>query len=450
MVSAKVQLILPPCDSSSFTLSRTGVYPPLSLLVLSAYIREHLPSVEVEILDGTLLGLPQVLESLDGTLVGLSPTIVTYGNAVTIAERAKSIGATVVMGGQHCSALAERILQRRSFVDYVVTGDGEEALADLIVGRTLSSIPNLYSREFGHSCKHVVDLSTLPLPDYDGLDLTPYFSNFQNRFGHWGYNRALPMYSRKGCEWQERTGGCIFCRRQETPVRVKSPDRFWREVRHLTRTYGADLIWDVSDTITMDSEWLDALVRTRPTDIEVSFLVYSRVDGINPVTVRLLKDLGCHEVMVGMESGDSKVLPSSAKGIDVADSTNAARLLSENGISVFPTFILGLPSETADSIRCTHELASTVVETCNVSQIACTPLIPIPGSPAMNMLKARLGPESGFVEDDLLDVESLVSSWLRHFTHVSIDTLLSGLTSILALHDISSSFGSGLRAGGVS
>jgi len=433
-------LILPPLDNTCFSISREGVYPPLGLMSLINYIKTNISFVEIELVDGSIYNLNQILNQLDGDVIGLSPTIVTYQNALIIAEKAKEKESIVLMGGQHCSALAETILKKRSCVDYIVVGDGEKAMEGLLLDQQLNSIPNLFSRQYGFHDKEYIDLNSLPIPDYDGIDLTLYFANFLERFEHWAFKGALPFYSRKGCSWRDNTGGCIFCRNDGMPTRTKSPRVVWDEIIYLHEKYQVDLFWDVSDTVTSDIEWLNIFAKSKP-DIPVSFLFYSRADSINPLTVDLLSRLNCHEVMIGMESGDSGILSISNKGTDLQQNISAAKQLSNSGIFVFPAFVLGLPSETKESLKKTFDLACMLCEECNVSQIACTPLMPVPGSKAMNVLKNVLELKASYMDEDMYDLVSLTEDWLKYFTTIDMDILEEWLELFLALKPISSSLG---------
>lgn len=437
----KVQLVIPPIDPFSFTMSRTGIYPPLNLITLANYLSANATNIKIEIIDGTLLDLSEILDQIDCDLIGISPTICTYKNALAIADHAKKSGAIVAVGGQHCSALPERILGNRNYVDYVAIGDGEEALLGLVQGQSLADIPNLYSRQYGVASNNKVDLNALPQPNFENIKLEPYLNNFATTFGHWGFDKAMPVYSRKGCAWQVKTGGCIFCRKHEDSVRIKSPIRFWEEISSLHDEYGVDLFWDVSDSMTMDKEWLEDFAQRKPSGISVKFLCYSRADELNNHTVDLLNKIGCHEVMVGMESGDAQALRRCRKGTSPSQNIQAARILSENGILVFPAIVLGLPSESVDSLKNTRDLLVEIMASCKISQLACTPLIPIPGSPSMEMLLNTQGMRKKYGALDLFNIEDLIIDWLHNFTDIDIDTLKYWLESILNLHPINSSFG---------
>ena len=137
-----VVLINPPTSFDqvygNWDLSALDTYcPPLGLLYLASYIREH--GHEVHVVD-----VPALKWSLEDTLdfvlpfkpdvVGLSAMTTNVLNANDIAEGLKSNGlaAPIVIGGPHFTATPVETLERFSAIDYGVVGEGEITLIELI------------------------------------------------------------------------------------------------------------------------------------------------------------------------------------------------------------------------------------------------------------------------------------------------------------------------------
>ena len=67
---------------------------PLGILSIGAYLRQHNPGVNVEVLDGNnVLPLDEVIDQLDADVVGITATAVGYEYAVKIAEPKRSVGS---------------------------------------------------------------------------------------------------------------------------------------------------------------------------------------------------------------------------------------------------------------------------------------------------------------------------------------------------------------------
>ena len=65
--------------------------------------------------------------------VGLTATTPEFLKVMELATKIKAqIGSKIIIGGVHASIQPEDFLQQGSSVDFVVVGDGEETLAELL------------------------------------------------------------------------------------------------------------------------------------------------------------------------------------------------------------------------------------------------------------------------------------------------------------------------------
>jgi radical SAM superfamily enzyme YgiQ (UPF0313 family) len=87
------------------------------------------------------------------------------------------------------------------------------------------------------------------------------------------------------------------------------------------------------------------------------WVCFSRVDIIDGETLRIMKRAGCHTIIFGVESGSEHIIRESAKGTTLDMAREAFRLCRKEGIATVGTFIIGLPGDTADSIRQTINFA---------------------------------------------------------------------------------------------
>lgn len=440
----KLQLINAPLVELYKGISRSGVYPPLNLISLATYIFDNIAEVEVEILDGDILSLSEILGKLDADFVGISPKILTYENSLIIAEEAKKLGSTVIFGGPHASALYKEILRNRPFVDYVILGDGEDALSNILKQKPIEHQNNIAYRKDSDIIKNDVtnlNLNTLPIQDNSQIDLAPYFSNLTNRFKGHPLSKGISVYSQKGCVWQTEHGGCIFCRRFDSSLRFKSPEVFWGEIRSLIKKHNADFIWNVSDTITGSKNWLKEIVLKKPNKLEAKFLVYGRSDEIDREVADYLSAINSYEVLLGVESGNDEILRRSNKGFTRNDSINAIKLLTERDIYSYPSFVLGLPGESKSSALETFDFATEILSIGKVYQLACSTLIPLPDSIAFYKMMRVDSLRKKYQFKDNINVEELRKDWVQHFCEVDYEFLEEMLDNILKQVEIASSFG---------
>jgi len=424
--------------------TRTGSYPPLNIATLGSFVQANNPDVQVELLDSETLEDEEICRRVSADIVGISCNIMTYESALKIGKAAASKGCKVLLGGPFPTSMPKTILKNREFVDSVVVGDGELALHQYINDEPLQLVPNLCYRR-GNSivqnAERVLELETLPFPDYMNLDLKEYFQNYESRYSNFKpFRKSLAIYSRKGCIWRDASkGGCVFCMIPHKGIRYKSPKRFWDEITFLNRRYGVNFFWEVCDTFTENSRWIDEFVTEKPERLDVAFHVYARACNVSPKMALQLKKLGVYEVFIGAESGDDEILELANKGIKVHQTRRAVELLANEGISVVVSFVLGLPGETSRTLQKTIDFARELYLYGNIVETSTSILLPIPGSNAFEMLMKIPGMRQKH-SSDLLDLEDLKRDWIRNFTQTTISELEAALTNTLEVFPLNETF----------
>jgi radical SAM superfamily enzyme YgiQ (UPF0313 family) len=379
------------------------------------------------VLDGEVLGQDGLIARLGADVVGVGPTILTYRNALSIATRAKAMRAQVVFGGHHATALASKVLTNRHEIDFVVRYDGEATFANLLCGRSAYSLPNIAWRSADtvvFSQAREADVRTTRAPRRDCIEPAPYWRNWRNQHPTSPFTRPASICSQKGCPWKVSTGGCILCGRTAREWRVRPPSDVWNEVTGLVHDYGTDFIWDTSDSILSSRQWFETFVRAKPRNIDPAFLFFARVDEIDATTVRHLARVNAYEVFLGIESGDSRILKQARKGTTVRQNLAAARSLASAGIRVFPSLVLGLPGECRESLLNSLLLVRELLALGNVDALSVSVLMPLPGSPALDLILSvpELAAKYGNADD--FELESLQRDWVKHFCAASFDELL--------------------------
>ena len=74
-INKKVQLVNAPLSQNFIASSKAGVYPPLHLLTLATYLKERLPQLDIEIIDGEIVPIEQILLKVNADIVGISSGI---------------------------------------------------------------------------------------------------------------------------------------------------------------------------------------------------------------------------------------------------------------------------------------------------------------------------------------------------------------------------------------
>lgn len=424
-----------PKNNQGKTHSRKGMYPPLGILSIATFVQKALQGrIVITVIDEDVDAfVPETLRDFD--LVCLYATTFNYAQCVDYATQAKGYGKKTLLGGPHPSILAENIMRNQSCFDFIIRGESELPMLRLLEsllsnsGDSFYEVPNLMFRKKGKICIsshfHENNLADLPILSREYINFESYIGNFRKIYPEKNHIRPGSIYSSKGCSWRDKTGGCVFCARLEKGVRFREVDQIWEEIQLLRSLYKVNSIWDISDDNLNNREWFRNFAQKRPADCsDLSFFIYSRVNLITPEMIPYFHRLNVEEIFLGVESGDNYLLKKALKGQTKKSSLRAISLLKENNIKYFPSFVLGLPGETEESLSNTLKLCSEMAKMGGLDRLGCTILQPMPGSAAFDMIATDefLGEKLRSADD--ISIENLEKYWIKHFTTVDYSTVV--------------------------
>ncbi len=420
----EAQLIFPAGGSK---LSSTGILPPFGLIALGTYVKEKIPSTEIEVIDGAIYSQKNILENLKGDILGLSVTGANYLNSLEIAKKAKEKGMDVVVGGPHSTIEHKRILEENPFIDYAIRRDGEQALYKLLIGEKLDVIKNLTFRKGNQIiinnveklCEQI-NLNKLPNPNYDLLkSLDIYNQNFTNHLYYkQSYTRFVATESQKGCPKGDLAKRCTFCARIDKGLRRLTPENFWGRIRAVHDLNGKTMIWDFSDSftgrLTKQDKWIEEVLEKKPKYLEdkVYFKIFARSDELDKKTTQVIKGLGVKEVFIGVESGDQEKLDLTNKGLKVRDSLKAVSNLKYVGIKTYASFIYGLPGEDKASLQKTINHMERIMQIGDIEGLGVRCMFLMPGMKIYNDLKKKVGK----LPDDSIELQKI---WIKEMTNTT-------------------------------
>ena len=100
------------------------------------------------------IGTPneEIFQDLNHTkeqIYGFTSYVWNFDKILVIAEKLKEANprSVIVLGGPEASGLAEQILKKYEFVDFVFNGEGEHAFKSFLTNREFSSVPGLVYRK---------------------------------------------------------------------------------------------------------------------------------------------------------------------------------------------------------------------------------------------------------------------------------------------------------------
>lgn len=420
--ATRIALINAPIDSN-YQDSTALFCPPLGLLSIKAYLEQNDDQFEVLLLDGMVQTQNEIINKMHifkPHYVGVSIQLLSYKNALEICRSASRGDTFVFVGGHHATQMAEKImLNQHKIINCVVCGDGEDAILQICSGEKLENISGIvcwdYYRNKTYSTpKTLCKLDILPNPySAKEINFSPYINNLRKSAFAFKDGRYYRIYSHKGCRFRTSGKKCVFCGRADEGYRFFTVERFFQNLSEMN-IRKEDFLFDVGDDLSGNIRWLKDAVNYKQEGNQTvpKFGIFGRGDEITVESAVLLQKLGVVDVTMGVETGDNRVLRQSGKSISGADVFyNAAHILFDNGISLTPSYVLGLPGETVQSLYNTIKHAQVLKELSievlgkPPGEIVANLLEPIPGSNAFTVLENTF-PQK-YLFSDNLDLETM-------------------------------------------
>jgi radical SAM superfamily enzyme YgiQ (UPF0313 family) len=366
---------------------RPGSYlahPSLGFGMLATALKRHgheVAHADLPFEGNTLERLSSWLDTYRPDLVGLTCVAQSYRQALDAATRVKAHHARlpVVMGGPHTSFIAAEVLGRHPAVDYVLSFDAEDSLVALAQAveatpagpaeAELAQIPGLTFR----AGERVVTVPPSP-PD---MELDRYGHPDRSIFDMGAYLRndyETVVVTSRGCPSR-----CTFCSTAAAGRRYRfhSVEYAMAEVREIARL-GFTSIYFGDDTIGGDRQRLlafcDAMIKA---DLGVEWTSNIRALDVEPEAMRRMKAAGAYRVFIGFESVSSQSLKMMAKRARLDAALAAARVVTEAGLELHASFIVGAPGDTPATVRDTLDF----IRELNPTIATFNPFEPRPGTP---------------------------------------------------------------------
>jgi radical SAM superfamily enzyme YgiQ (UPF0313 family) len=327
--------------------------PPLGLAFLAGALERA--GVEVRILDLVVFPyskkmLETALQEFSPHLVGATCVTMTFDNALSVLKDVRAMAPDVltVMGGPHVTFCAEETMLTLPELDFVVLGEGDEAIVELaeeaekgrrwrrirgLVYRNGPAIESTGIREPG------IEVDSLAMPARHLLPLGRYRA----------LRMPISMTTSRGCPFQ-----CIFCvgRKMVGPkVRYRDPEKVADELEYLS-SLNFHQINIADDLFTANKAHCLAvckeIIKRR---LQVKWTSFARVDTVSLEVLSRMKEAGCSAVSFGVESASADILKTIKKGITIEQVIAAISMCREVGITPQASFILGLPGETPETLK---------------------------------------------------------------------------------------------------
>lgn len=380
--------------------------PPTTLLILSAFLEKELPDLEIEVVDCQARkfswnDLEKYIESSNPSMVLTSGFTCNAYSCARTAEITKKINPNIitVVGGIHFSFVPEESLIDFPEIDYIVRGEGELTLVDLIKkltrGGKINQVKGISFRTknkiiHNPSRSLIKNLDSLPYPAYHFVE--DYISKYHFTMMAGKSTRYMVLEGGRGCDHR-----CSFCTQWNHwggIWRTKSIKRIADEIEYLNETFGGVFLWLSDDhfKINLRGEKLYEELRHRKCKEDIMLFLQARTDDVakNPKTVEKLRSVGTYWIMCGVETDAKETLEEFKKGSKSEDAYLAMNTLNENDIFSHAMFVIGSRNDNHESIEGLRNFSSDL----NPDFAIYTALTPFPGTVYFDTAK-----QNGWIED---------------------------------------------------
>lgn len=330
---------------------------PLGCGYIASILREK--GYDVKVLDLNGAREPGLLDQeLNGNkydCIGISSMITQYKRVKDIVKTIRLYDpfVRILLGGSGPSSHPTLYLNNIS-ADIVCIGEGERTIIDLLNiledSRELEQCKGIAYKDGSEVIMtpprgFIEDLDSILFPAWDLFETTQrYIDNCLFKFDR---KNGINVMISRGC-----SGRCTYCFRNcGNRIRYRSPENVLGEIRLLRNTYNVEHFHFIDDTfLSKNIEGISKLLSLLRSE-DVTWSCNTRVNYVNIDILQEMKRAGCIHIAYGIESGSQKILNEMKKGVKVNQASNALKWTRKAGIDCKGYFMIGMPSETEETIN---------------------------------------------------------------------------------------------------
>jgi len=336
--------------------------PPLGPLYIASYLKQNGHEaifIDADIDDLSHEQIKSKLAKERPDLIGITMNILMVKAGYDLARYLKQhMDTPIVVGGPYPSAVVGEVLKECAEIDFVVNGEGEETVLELVEQledtRKFADIDGLCYRvnDKIHNNKlreYIANLDTLPFPDFGLIDdLQKYKGTYPI-----GDQPSLLIFGSRGCPFS-----CTFCNDSvwRSKNRKRSPENVVKEIAELRKRYGIKELFFQDDTLNLDRKWFEKicdLIIEEGLNKEMSFKAPFRANRklVDEDLLKKAHEAGFWMLFYGVESGDPRILSGISKGITLEEIERAFTLTKKAGMRTLASFMIGNLEEDRESIE---------------------------------------------------------------------------------------------------
>ncbi|MFC2150950.1 B12-binding domain-containing radical SAM protein [Bacteroidota bacterium] len=329
----------------------------IGLGYLASYAKQKHSELNFELIDTRVAKSKEIKKFLETSFdfIGITASSQVFLEAVDIAQQIKNKypDTPICLGGSHISTVKEEALIDFPF-DYGVYGEGEITFSELIDhlngNKELKDIDGIIYKNQERNVivnpprQLISEIDEIPFPLYDLFKMNRYP---QHR-----------LTTSRGCPFN-----CVFCNSHSlwtNKWRKRSPQNILSEIKLLVKDHKRKSIVFNDDSFNIDAKRIIELCNLIIEEkLDIIWSTSIRVDLITDKIAHKMKESGCYNVSIGIESANNEVLKKMNKKSTKEKIYNGIQILRRASIDVMGQFMIGNPGDTLESVKESIEFAKT-------------------------------------------------------------------------------------------
>ena len=372
-----------------------GYYLPFPFFLAHATSLLQKYNINTSIIDAIAERIPEgkFLEKLSEMNIDYlvaETSIPSFYYDMQLLKKISSMGISTILCGPNSEIYQPQFLKNHSFVDFVLYGEYEFTLLDLIKslqdGGDIRNVKGIVYRDSGSAIKTLqrapFDINLLPWPHRNSLSMDKYLDAPGEML-----TPSVQMLASRGCPF-----GCQFCLWPQViyfghHYRARDVKDTIDEMENLVREEGFKSVYFDDDTFNIGKERMLNFcreIRIRGLD-KVQWAIMARPDLMDEEILEEMKKSGLWAVKYGVESATQSLVDNIEKNMNLKKAEKMIKFTKKLGIKTHLTFTFGLPGETKQTIERTIRCAQRL----DPFSVQFSIMTPFPGTKYYEVLERK-------------------------------------------------------------
>ncbi|MGL5349629.1 MAG: B12-binding domain-containing radical SAM protein [Cetobacterium sp.] len=362
----KIILINSPLDNMDGNMEKEDSIPPLGLGYIAYELEKN--GFKTELLDGfnKALSKEQIVNKINLEMPYAVTINIFTSNMDLVKDIVQNIDSNIkiVIGGLVVKDIAEEIITWNVKGELsIVIGEGEYIVPQLLLDR--DKVEYISKQENKRIYKVDIESDYFP-KDLSSLKIKRELFENEPQKNKYGQEEAYIVSSR-GCPYE-----CSFCGAANSPynknigifkIRYSNKESILEEIKELKALHPEVQSIRILDDLFLSSiKNVDEAIQIfKETGLEWRAMAHSKTfSNFTDEKFKELKESGCKELFIGIESGCEDTLKRIKKERKNSDLLIHLEKLLKNGINIKGYFIYGFPNEEKENMDKTYEFAEKI------------------------------------------------------------------------------------------